>query len=299
MKYDLIIVGGGPGGLSAAIYAYRYRLKTLVLSETIGGMAGSAHKICNFPSYVEIGGMELIQKFIKHLESLGGNIVYESVNLINKKGDEFIVKTNKNEYSGKKIIFAGGTKRRNLNIKGEKEFLGRGVSYCATCDAAFFKNKKVSVIGGSDSALTSALLLAEYCSEVNIIYRKDKFFRAEPIWVELVKKQKNIKVLFNEEVKEIYGTKIVEGIKLKSGKKLELNGIFIEIGSIPNLDIISNLNIKTDRGYIITNKNQTTNIKGFYAVGDITNCELKQIITASAQGAIAAFSIYEEIKKEE
>lgn len=296
--YDLIIIGAGPAGLTAAIYAARYKLNTLVFSKTMGGLAATAHRICNFPSQNEAKGFELMQKFAKHAEELKVQIIYEEVIKINKDKTGFIIKTEKQEYISKKIIFAGGTERIRLNAKGEGKFLGKGVSYCATCDAAFFKDKIVGVIGGSDAALTAALLLSEFTSQVYIIYRKNKFFRAEPSWIELVEKEKKIKPIFNEEIIEIIGNKKVESVKLKSGKTLELDGVFIEIGSIPETKLLDDLKIKKDdKGYIITDKNQKTNINGIYASGDITNNSLKQIITACGEGAVAAYSAYKDIKE--
>ncbi|HJX50496.1 MAG TPA: FAD-dependent oxidoreductase, partial [Candidatus Nanoarchaeia archaeon] len=189
--------------------------------------------------------------------------------------------------------------RKKLNVPGEASLLGKGVSYCATCDGGLFQDKVVAVIGGSNAALTAALLLSEYSDKVYLIYRKDKFFRAEPSWVDLVENNNKIKILFNEEIIKINGKEKVQSIDLKSGKILDLDGVFIEIGSLPKIDFISNFKIKLDeKGYVLVDKNQKTNEKGVYAAGDITNNALKQIITAGAEGAIAAYNIYQEIKKD-
>lgn len=299
-KYDLIIIGAGPAGLCAAVYAARYKLKVIVISKNAGGMAVAAYKICNFPSYGEIKGFELMQKFVKQVEDLKVPIIYEEIIKIEKKNKEFIVISEKKKYNCKKVIFAGGTERLKLNVPGEKKFLGKGVSYCATCDAAFFKNKTVCVVGGSDAALTAALLLSEYVDKVYIIYRKEKFFKSEPAWVELVEKEKKIETIFNEEIAEIIGKNSVEEIKLKSGRLLKTNGVFIEIGSVPETKALDFLNLrKTDMGYIIIDKNQKTNVEGLYAAGDVIDSQLKQIVTAASQGAVAAFSVYQELKKEE
>lgn len=296
--FDILIIGAGAAGLTAAIYSSRYALKVAVVSKDTGGLAATAHKICNYPGFEEISGFELMYKISEQAKKLGVNILNEEVLQIENKKGIFIVKTLKNEYYSKKIIFSGGMQRRKLNVPGEERLYGRGVSYCATCDAGFFKNKIVSVVGGSDAALSAALLLAEYAKEVYIIYRKESFSRAEPAWIKLVESEKKIKPLFNEEVVEILGEEKVESIRLKSGKELETDGIFIEIGSEPKLEIINGLKIKTEKGFIEVDKKQETNIKGFYAAGDITNNELKQIVTASAQGAIAAFSCFEKLKIE-
>jgi len=299
MKYDLIIVGGGPAGLTAAIYAARYKLNTLVFSKNIGGLAATAHKVCNYPSYIDIKGFELMQKFINQVKEFGVEIKYEEINKINGKDNDFFIKTKKADYNAKKIIFAGGTTKLKLNVKGEGDFLGKGVSYCATCDAALFKDKKTIVVGGSDAALTAALLLSEYAKEIYIIYRKDKFFRGDPSWVDLVKKNKKIKCMFNEEILEIIGDNLVKKVKLKSEKNIDIDGVFIEIGSIPESKIIDDLNVKKNKKeYIIADKNQKTNVKGFYAAGDVTNNSLKQIITAAGEGAVASFQVYDEIRKD-
>lgn len=297
--YDLIIIGAGPGGLSAALYAARYKLNTIIIGKDNGGIAATAHKICNFPSYIEIQGVELMQKIISQVKSLGVEILNEEIFQIKKRGAIFIVMTRKKEYEAKKIIFAGGTKRSKLGAKNEERFIGKGVSYCASCDASFFKDKKVAVIGGGNAALTAALLLNEYSKEIYIIYRGKSFVKADPSWVELVKKNKKIKIRFNEEVIEINGKDKVNEIKLNSGKKLDVDGVFIEIGGIPDTYVLSSLKVKRDKkGYIITDKCQRTNINGLYAAGDITNNVLKQIVTAAGEGATAAFCVYKEIQME-
>lgn len=300
MIYDIIIIGAGPAGLTAALYSARYKMKTLIISKTMGGTAIMAHKICNFPSQEQIKGFELVQKMLKQVENLGVNIIYEEVKKIEKHKKDFLIFLEEKKFETKKIIFAGGTERTKLKILGEGKFLGKGVSYCATCDATFFKNKITTVVGGSDAALTSALLLSEYCPKVYIIYRGEKFIRADPSWVESVEKEKKIEILFKEEIIEILGKENVEEIKLKSGKKLKTEGVFIEIGSVPETNFLKSLGVKLDeKGYIITNKDQKTNIDGFFASGDVTNNSLKQIITACGEGAIAAYIAYQEIKKEE
>ena len=191
-----------------------------------------------------------------------------------------------------------GRKKQKLGVKEEDKFLGKGVSYCAICDAGFFKNKTVAVVGGSNAALTAALLLAKYAKTVYIIYRKESFFRAEPAWVNQIEKNKKIQSIFNSEIKEICGDNSVERVRLNNGDLLELDGIFVEIGSIPDEKFLKQLGLKTEKRYIKVNKKQETNIKGIFAAGDITNNPLKQIITACGEGAVATTSAYEEIKLE-
>ena len=300
MDYDVIIIGAGAAGLTAAIYSARYNLKTLVITKTGGGIAATADRVCNYPSYKDIGGIELMERFIEHTESLGVTIVYEEVKKITKKKDYFIVETIKNNYKSKKIIFSVGSERNKLNVPGEEKFNGKGVSYCATCDAPLFRDKIVAVVGGGDAALTAALLIAKYAKKVYIIHRNEKFTSPEPMYVDLIKKYKKIEVFFNEEVKEIKGNTIVNGLKLKSGKELKVDGIFIEIGSTPNLSFIKSLGIRVDkRGYIIADKKQRTNIKGFFAAGDVVSETFEQIVVVAGQGSIAANSAYEEITQEE
>jgi len=298
MEYDLVIIGAGPSGLTAAIYAARYKLNTIVIGEQIGGMAAEAEEIHNFPSHKKITGIELIKKMREQVENLGVEIKNSYVNSIKKIDSQFLVKTSSTEYKAKKIILATGTKKRKLGLELEDKFLGKGISYCATCDAAFFKNKVVGVVGGSNSALTAALLLSKFANKVYIIYRKNKFFRAEPKLVEEVEKNEKIKSIFNSNVTELIGENKLEGVKLDNGDKLNLDGLFIEIGSVPNLKLAEELGIELEENYIKVDKKQRTNIRGVFACGDVTNSPLKQIIVACAQGAIAANSAYEELKGE-
>ena len=182
-EYDLIIVGSGPAGLTAGIYAGRYLLKTLIIGRQPGGTASEAWKVCNYPGFQTIPGGELMKKVMDQVKELGIGMKMEEVNDITKSNGLFSVKTEKAEYGGKKIIIAMGTEKSRLGAKNEKKFLGKGISYCATCDAAFFKDKVAAVVGGSNAALTSALLLSEFARKVYIIYRKEKFFRPEKAWL--------------------------------------------------------------------------------------------------------------------
>ncbi|MCD6274912.1 MAG: FAD-dependent oxidoreductase [Candidatus Aenigmarchaeota archaeon] len=298
MEYDLVIIGAGPAGLTAAIYAARYKLNTLVIGEQIGGMAAEADEICNFPSHKKIIGIELTKKMREQVENLGVEIINSYVDSIKKIDSQFLVKTNSTEYEAKKIILATGTEKRKLGLKNEDKFLGKGISYCATCDAAFFKNKVVGVVGGSNSALTAALLLSKFANEIYIIYRKNKFFRAEPKWIEEVEKNEKIKSIFNANVIELVGENKLECVKLDNGEKLNVDGLFVEIGSIPSVKLAEELGIELEENHIKVDKKQRTNIEGVFAAGDVTNGPLKQIIVACAQGAIAANSAYEELRTE-
>jgi len=295
-KYDLIIIGAGPAGLTAAIYAARYNLNFLVIGKLLGGTISEAHKICNFPTQNNIAGFKLSKQLISHAQELGGRISQKEVISIKKAKQEFIVETDKESYKAKKIILAIGRKKQKLNVPGEKEFLGKGVSYCTICDSAFYKNKVVAVVGGGNAAITGALLLTEHAKKVYIIYRKDKFFRAEPAWTIQLEKNKKITPIFNSEIKEIYGKNSVEGVKLTNNKSIGLDGVFVEIGFVPDEKLSKQLKLKTEKGHIVVDKLQKTSLDGVFAAGDITNNPLKQVITACSEGAVAANSVYKELK---
>ena len=288
--YDVIIIGGGPAGVAAAIYSQRYKLKTLLITKNTGGMVLDSHLIENYPGFTKISGVELSKKFEEQIKQL--NIEKIEAEIIDIDNNLTLTDKNNNKYETKNIILALGTEKRKLNVQGEEKFLGKGVSYCYTCDAPFFKDKTVAIVGGSDSAAKAALLLADYAKKVYIIYRKENL-RCEPHYLEKIK-NKNIEILNNTEIKEIKGTNFVEEVTL-TNSKLKLDGVFIEIGTIPATNLAKKLNIELDENnYIKVNNKQETNIKGVYAAGDITNQLLKQIITAAAQGAIAANSIFQK-----
>lgn len=289
--YDVIIIGGGPAGLSASIYAARFNLKTLVLSSSYGGQIAESHLVENYPGIKSISGMELIEKMTEQAKSLGVEIKSETAEKISGN-----FKIN-DKYESKTLILATGMERRKLNAKGESNFTGKGVSYCATCDAAFFQEKVVAVIGGNDSAARAAQLLSEYCKKVTIIYRKSKM-RCEPALLSAIESNNKINFEYNSNIQEIKGTKNVEKVLLDTGKELKLDGIFIEIGAEPSQIFIKELNIETNNGFIKINEDMSTNIKGVYAAGDITTAsnQMWQVITAASEGAVAANSVYEYLK---
>lgn len=293
--YDTIILGAGPAGMTAAIYAARYKLKTLVISKDVGGIANLAYKVENWPGIVSISGTELMQNFKKHVQSLGIEIVEDEVGKIIKKF-EIVTKGNK-RFKAKTLIFAFGTVRRKLNVPGEDEFIGRGVSYCTVCDAPMFRNKTVCVVGGSNSAAMAALLLSEYAKKVYLIYRKAQL-RADPMLVERVKKNPKIEVIYNAKISEIIGKKFVEKIVLEDGKEMPMEGIFIEAGGIPSTDLAKELGVNlNENNSIIVDDKMQTNVPGVFAAGDITNTPLDQIVTACSDGAKAASSAFHYLKK--
>lgn len=295
--YDVIVIGAGPAGLTAALYLARYKLKTLVIGKTIGGKANYATIIENYPGFFSISGIDFIKKIQEQVEALGVKIVEDEVNNIEKENN-FTVYTKNEKYQAKAIILALGTERKKLNLPEENKFIGKGVSYCATCDAPLFKDKIVAVIGGGNSAVIAALILTKYAKKVYIIYRGSQL-KAETINVEKIKNNKKIEIIYNAEIKKILGDNFVSGIQLNN-KQIKVDGIFIEIGNAPSdffIKISKKLGIKTNNeGFIITNNAMETNVNGLFAAGDIVDKPLRQIVTAAADGAVAAFSVYNYLK---
>lgn len=300
--YDLIIIGSGPAGLTASIYASRYKVKHLVVGKEPGGQANEAHQIENWPGTISISGLELLQKMRQHAEKLGAQMVMDSVSNIAKEGDVFKITTHAGEYQAKNIILASGMEYRKLEIPGEAEFRGKGVSYCPTCDAAFFRDKVVAVVGGGNSAGSAALLLAEHASQVFLIYRGEKL-KVDPAYREKISASEKIEVIYNTNIKEIRGSGAVEKIVLdkewNNSKELAVQGVFIEIGSEPGAELTKQLGLETDeQGYIKVDLGQGTNAAGVWAAGDATNGsnKLRQIVTAAAEGAVAAGSVYKKLQ---
>ena len=292
MNYDLIIIGAGPAGLTAGLYAVRSGLKVGILSQDIGGTVNSILMLENWPGF-NGPGTRLMKQFYEQLKTYELNFVMADIKNIEKKGNEFIIKTKNKELRGKALILATGTKRRELNIPGEKELKGKGVSYCVTCDAFFFKNKTVGVIGGSDCAAISALALSDVAKKIYIIY-KGKKLRCEDINSKKLEKKENIQMIYNAIPKKIEGKNKVEGLIIKEtgkAKQVKLDGVFIEIGSTPLTKFVKNLNLKLDKeNYIIVDEEMKTSVSGIFAAGDVTHHKLKQVIVAAGQGAIAAKS---------
>ncbi|MBR4720703.1 MAG: thioredoxin-disulfide reductase [Clostridia bacterium] len=295
MDFDVIVIGAGPAGLTAALYLGRANLKTLILDSTgIGGQLNYSYEIDNYPGFFG-KGFELAQKMREQAMKFGGVFSSERVLEIGvfEDGTKF-VKTRKNEYRTKSIIIATGASPRPLDVDGEKEFTGRGVSYCATCDGAFFKDKNVAVVGGGNTAFADALYLSKFCHSVFLIHRRDTF-RASAFLIDKVKNSK-ILVRTNEVVEKIVGRDMVNSIVLKNtttsdSTVLDVSALFIAVGRLPNSDLGKGLLSLDENGYIITDENMRTNIDGIYAVGDIRKTPLRQIITAAADGAVAANDI--------
>jgi thioredoxin reductase (NADPH) len=303
--YDLIIVGAGPAGMTASIYASRYKIKHLVIGSEIGGQAVNAVNIENWPGIESIPGAELMKNFRAHAEKLGGEFFQSSVDKINKKDGYFEVMCEdvKKNFNGKIILFALGMRPRKMEIPGEDRLAGKGVAYCATCDAMFYKNKDVAVIGGGDSAATAALHLSEFANKVYLVYR-DGDVKIEPTWMEKIEQNQKIEKVPMNAVSEIKGEEKVEGLAFEfNGEKKEISvqGVFIEIGAVPGVGIAKELGVKVnEQEYIIVNQDQSTNVENVYAAGDVTTESngFRQIITASSEGALAAESIYKKLKLE-
>ena len=303
-EYDVVIVGGGPAGLAAGLYAGRSMLRTAVISKEFGGQVLDAHLVENYPGFLSIKGSELMEKFKEHAEKFGAEMVQAEVLSIRKEGEWFIVETSAGTTRARTLIYATGSVHRKLNVPGERELLGRGVSYCAICDAALFRGKVVAVVGGGNTAFMDAELLTEYASKVYLIHRR-RGFRAEPIYVERLKRNPKVEFIVPYVVDRIEGEGRVERLVLRnteSGeeKVLPVDGVFIDIGMEPQTELLKPLGVELDeKGYVKVKEDQSTNIPGLFAAGDVTTAcaGVHQIITAAAQGTVAALSAYEYIKK--
>ncbi|MBR5369971.1 MAG: thioredoxin-disulfide reductase [Bacilli bacterium] len=291
--YDIIIIGAGPAGMTAAIYAARANKKVLVLEAlNYGGEILNTLKIENYPVEENISGFDFATKLYNQIIKLGVEVKLEKVISIN---EEKQVKTNENTYTSKAIIIATGLKTRKLDLPLEEELTGKGISYCATCDGAFFKNKDVAVVGGGNTALEDALYLSDICNKVYLIHRRNEF-RADPITVNKVLEKDNIKVLYDSIITKINGSNYLESIEVNN-ELLNVNGLFIAIGKIPHLDYLNNLIETNELGYIKSNELCHTNIEGIFVAGDIREKTLRQLVTATSDGAVAATEAIKYINK--
>jgi thioredoxin reductase (NADPH) len=303
-SWDLIIIGAGAAGLTAGIYGARSGLKTLLIEEKMaGGTAVDAPVVENYPGFPHVLGAELAEKMVLHCKKTGAIIhELETVTSLDLKDDMKIVKTSQAEYQAKAVIIASGAHYREINVKGEKEFRGRGVSYCGVCDGPFFKGKKVLVVGGGNSACTTTLYLSGLAAEVSVVHRRDAF-RAEDVVVKDMAAKANVRVLLNTEVKEIKGEKLVTTAVLSNTitgeiSEISVNGVFVQAGESPNSQLAKDAGVKLDdNGRIEIDIHQRTNLPGIYAAGDVTNHPVMQIGTAVGQGITAALDAYSYIKR--
>jgi thioredoxin reductase (NADPH) len=301
-SWELIILGAGPAGLTAGLYASRSGLETLLLEANIpGGLALEAPMIENYPGFPGgIPGQELASRMIEQCEAAGGEIRYpEEALRVEIRGGMKGVETERRVYEAEALIIATGTRHRRLGAPGEERLRGRGVSYCALCDGPLFKGRSVAVIGGGNTAAVEALYLSEIASEVKLIHRRSTL-RAERALVEALK-ERGVELILNAVVEEIGGEEFVEGLRLRVDEKpieLEVDAVFVSIGRDPNSQLAREGGVEVDeRGYIIVDEKQRTNIKGVYAAGDVTNRPHKQIGTAIGQGITAALEAYGYIKR--
>lgn len=292
--YDLIIIGSGPAGLSAAVYGVRAGLKLLVLEQNpmSGGQILNTYEVDNYLGLPGISGFDMGQTFRAHADKLGVEFAEARVKEIIDNGDVKIVRTRKEDYEARTVILASGAKHAHLGVPGEEEFSGMGVSYCATCDGAFFKGKTVAVVGGGDVALEDAIYLARTCEKVYLIHRRDELRGAVTLQNEL-KSLPNVEILYSHTVQEIRGEDGVEELLLRSVKDqaesvLTVNGVFIAVGIHPNSELVQNLAECDESGYVIAGEDCATSCRGIYAAGDVRKKMLRQVITAVADGANAA-----------
>ncbi|MBR6778777.1 MAG: FAD-dependent oxidoreductase [Clostridia bacterium] len=290
MKVDVAIIGAGPAGLSAGIFTSRAGLKTVCFEKlAIGGQASLSHSIENYPGFEKISGYELMETMYKHATSVGTEVVFSTVNKVCQTKTGFCLTTNAETYNAKKLIIATGGKPRKLGLEKEKAFIGKGVSYCASCDGDFFKNKTVAVVGGGNSAVEAVDYLSPIVKKVYVLNRSEKF-KANQNDIERIKKYKNVHILTNSAVKDLFGKDVLSKTKVEINgetKNIKTDGLFVTIGREPDLSFLD-FDLECDRyGFIIVDEKMKTNVKNCYACGDIVSKHFKQVVTACADGAIA------------
>ncbi|SFO12933.1 thioredoxin reductase (NADPH) [Pseudobutyrivibrio sp. UC1225] len=297
MIYDIVVIGAGPAGLAAAIYGKRAGRNILVLdtSSISGGQILSTYEIDNYPGMPGVSGEGLAEAMRAHCEKLNVEFARGRVTSIIDKGDTKELITKKATFETKTVVIATGASNKKLGCPGEEELSGMGVSYCATCDGAFFKDKVVAVVGGGDVALEDALYLARFCQKVYLIHRRDEF-RGAVVLQEQVEATDKIQIIFDSTVEEIIGQDKVEAVSVKNKntdevQQINLDGVFIAVGNVPNTGAIEGLPAQDDAGYIIADETCATSIKGIYAAGDVRTKQLRQVITATADGANSIASI--------
>ncbi|WP_026152912.1 F420-dependent thioredoxin reductase [Methanocaldococcus villosus] len=299
MMYDVIIIGAGPAGLSAGVYAMRGKLKAICIEkENPGGRIAEAGIVENYLGFEEIRGYELAERFRKHAEKFKLPIIYDEVVKIEKENGYFKVITKKSQYITKKIVIATGTRAKKLNINEDK-FIGKGVSYCTMCDAFFYLNKDVIVLGRDTPAIMSAINLKDIAKRVILITDKKELKAAEPIMFDRLKEAKNIEIIYNAEILEIVGDERAEGVKIRVNgeeKIIKADGIFISYGHVPNTDFLKGVVELDKNGFVITDENCKTSVNGIYAVGDVRG-GVMQVAKAVGDGCIAMANIIKELQR--
>lgn len=292
LNFDTIILGGGPAGLSAAIYASRGAVSTAIVDlNMLGGQPSNYLELENYPGFQVIGGYDLMEKFEEHADKFGvKKFPMQEIQTVDLKSKTIV--TNEYEFKAKTIIIATGAQPMKLGVPGEKEFVGRGVSYCAVCDGAFYKNKVVAVVGGGNAAVEEAMYLTKFADKVYVIHRRNEL-RADKIVQERAFKNDKIEFIWDSVVKEIKGdnlvnTAVLENVKTKETSNLSVNGVFPYIGMTPNVENISGQLQQDARGFIVTDETMATSVEGVFAIGDVRTTPLRQVITAAADGAIGA-----------
>lgn len=296
-RYDVLIIGSGPAGLGAAIYAVRAGLRTAVIdrSPVSGGQVLTTYEVDNYLGFPGLSGSELSDKFRMHADNLGVSFITADVQGVENAASEKIVHTAEGDFVASAVILATGASHSKLGVPGEEKLSGMGVSYCATCDGAFFRNRTVAVVGGGDVAVEDAVFLAGICKKVYLIHRRDKLRAADSLQKKLLSLE-NVEIIWNSEVKEIAGEDIVEGVSVynnvsKAQSSLAVNGVFIAVGIVPNTEMFQGMVEMDEKGYILADETCVTSQKGIFAAGDIRKKTMRQIITAVADGANAVYSV--------
>ena len=291
--YDLVIIGSGVAGIGAAVYARRFEMKTLVIGDLEGGTITLTHLVENYPGFKSLSGLELAKNLLEHAKGLEAEFKNGRVEAIEKIDGGFRVKKNDETFEAKTIILSTGTEHRKLNVPGEAEFENKGVSYCATCDAPFYKGKTVALVGGSDSAVKESLIAAEHAEKVWILYRGEEL-QAEPINMSRLQSKQNIETKCCVNITEIFGNEKVAGVKLDNGEEIKLDGLFIEVGRLPRSELAKDLGVELNEAdEIKIDRFARTNVPGVFAAGDVTDADWKQAITGVAEGAHAANQAFE------
>lgn len=298
-KVDVLVIGCGPGGMSAAQYAARAGYSVLVLDPMgPGGQLLYIDEIENYPGLGPTSGYALSEAMEKQCAAFGVEIDYGAVTELKKDGDSFLASSDVGEIEARAVVLATGASRRHLGAKGEEEYGGKGVSYCATCDGPFFRGKKVVVAGGGDTALTDAIYLSKLCSEVTIIHRRDSF-RAQKALQEKIKAIQNISCIMERNIVSINGDgSHVTSVTLDKGEEIECDGIFVFVGTTPNAELVKNL-VETENGFVVTSQTMETTLPGLFAVGDVRTTSFRQVVTATGDGAVAAHRVDEYLSQKD